>query len=133
MPEAERQALYQGHQAYLTERAEREAEKEAARAAEKADRSKRRHDASPDRDGRKVRGGQLLRLSMHWRAERCTCRHSAPPDIPATGRVSDCCCTGLQHGDPLFGPAAEVQVYFCSGVQISLQAQSAILLLKSGS
>ncbi len=105
MPEAERQALYQGHQAYLTDRAEREAEKEAARALEKAERSKRRHDASPDRDGHKVRRGQLLKLSMHWRAERCTRRHSASPHIPATGRVCDRCGAG-----PPFGPAAEVQV-----------------------
>lgn len=93
MPEAERQALYQGHQAYLTERAEREAEREVARAAEKAERSKRRHDASPDRDGHKVRRGQLLNLSMHWKVERSTRRHSASPDIPAAGRVFDCCST----------------------------------------
>ena len=72
MPEAERQALYQGHQAYLTERAEREAEREAARSAEKAQRSKRRHDTSPERDGYKVRRALLFKLLMHWKTERST-------------------------------------------------------------
>lgn len=129
VPEAERQALYQGHQAYLTERAEREAEREAARAAEKAERSKRRHDASPDRDGHKVSRGRLLNLSVHWKAERSTLRHSASPGIPAAGRVSDCCSTGTLSLDQLRRCRCNsARVY-----KFLSRRKSAILLLKSGS
>ena len=81
--EATRAELYEGHQAYLAQKAERDAERAAAREAEKAERAAKRKKGGDDSD------------SDTDRHKVCDMQKEGPHAM------------GCMHGDGMLQPAAQ--------------------------